>query len=447
MNNNYLFFLNKKIKMKKNLFRFSSKNIQSSLNIINIKELRQKFRNHSLLNYKNNNNQKSSLVLNNVYNSFLSLDLKTKKKKNTKIIFKKSLKHMINSNYNQPINLYNNILNDSKKNNIINQINILKDLIKTSFNDSNEKSNNKYKKIESCNNFLSDLCNIRYKNNQNKNKTIIKIQRKNTLDLSSDDFSQIKNNDILNSDISDSLDIYDHFLISDEIYNGFYTKTNNENNITFDEEKIIPELINKNSKNIKINNKINEEKKNNNSSRILENTFSNENKLNNNEKENNLKEFNNDLNDENNKNKNNNKLNKKELNLDMRKENKNKNKLLLNLDNKEREIILKKNNFTYYSKNKENKDNIYNNKTLKKYYYNNDNLLKENNINDNNNNLSKSIFINKNNTYYNNSNKKTRNQKNIKLINNIYNNNINNYFIYKSINQFDKLKEMKNYYF
>ena len=242
--------------MKKNIFRYPIKNINSSSNIsnANIGSLYQKLKNNkSIQNTHNNNNFLTLYPL----SSFLSMDFKNSKKYTTYLSFPKNLKNSHNYNSYKTISTYDNLITDSKHNYILNKVKMLKKLVSTPLISTKHKSNiNSYSKSK--NNFvsqglLSSLSNIpdrKYKN-QRTNKMI--DLKKNTFELNSNDFSKIsKNENFFSSEISDSLDTCGNCLLYDEICEG-QPKNSIKNNIPLNSEEnlTIPDLINENNFNEK----------------------------------------------------------------------------------------------------------------------------------------------------------------------------------------------------
>ena len=265
--------------MKINLFKHTLKKINSPSKLLNTKDSYKRFK----TNNKINNNCQISSIFNNPLSSFLSLDLKIKKKCNSTFILQKYLKRSSNSmnHIKKPINIYNNVASNSKlnNNNILNKVNMLKDLLKNSL------KVNKPKKISPNYNISKNLLNKHTEENKNKNKrknmfissSAFNIRNKNNTknlfnkiceknqnnfwDVNPNDFSKISNDgnedgNFINSEISDSLDTCGNAKLYDEI-NGFhhnspknYFPGNPKENIE------IPDLIKKedNCKNDKKNN-------------------------------------------------------------------------------------------------------------------------------------------------------------------------------------------------
>ena len=270
--------LRKILKMKKNLFRHTLKKINSPSQMITIKDTYKRFK----TNNKINNNCQISSIFNNPLSSFLSLDLKIKKKCNTTFILQKYLKYSSNSmiHIKKPINIHNNFESNLKpNNNILNKVNMLKDILTNSLKvnkpkkispniniqkivlNKNTGENNNKKKNK--NMFISSSAfNIRNKNN-NKNiyNKICEKKQNNYLDVNLNDFSKIskdgnEDGNFINSEISDSLDTWGNAKLYDEIYGFQVNSTKNYFQDNSNENVEVPNLINKEDrcKNDKMNN-------------------------------------------------------------------------------------------------------------------------------------------------------------------------------------------------
>jgi hypothetical protein len=257
--------------MKKNLFLHTLKKINSPSKLINIKDTYKRFKS----NNKINNNCQISSIYNNPLSSFLSLDLKIKKKCNSTFILQKYLKHSSSSmnHIKKPITIHNNFTSNSKlnNNNILNKVNILKDILTNSLkvnkpkrispnyniqrsllNKYSEGNNNKNKNK---NMFISSSAfNIRNKNNsKNIFNKICEKRQNNFWDVNPNDFSKISNDGneegyFINSEISDSLDTNGNAKLYDEIY-GFHDNSNKNYYPVNPKENIeIPDLIKKEEK-------------------------------------------------------------------------------------------------------------------------------------------------------------------------------------------------------
>ena len=254
--------------MKKSLFIHTLKKINSPSKLINIKDNYKRYK----TNNKINNNCQISSIFNNPLSSFLSLDLKIKKKCNSTFILQKYLKHSSNSmnHIKKPINIHNNFASNSKlnNNNILNKVNILKDILtnslkvnkpnkispnynmqKNALNKHNEENNNKNKNK---NLFISSSAfNIRNKNNsKNLYNKIYEKKQNNFWDVNPNDFSKISNEgdedgNFINSEISDSLDTCGNVKLYDEIYGFHVNSTKNSFSVNLNENAEIPNLINK----------------------------------------------------------------------------------------------------------------------------------------------------------------------------------------------------------
>jgi len=239
--------------MKKNIFRYPLKNINSSSNIsnVNVRGLYQKLKNKkSIQNTHNNNNFLTLYPL----STFLSMDFKNNKKYTSYLPFQKSLKNTYKFNSFKTISTYDNLLTDSKHNYILNKVKMLKKLVSTPFISSKNKSNI-HSYFKSKNNFasqglLSSIPDKKYKNQ--RNNKVIDLKR-NAFDLNSNDFSKIsKNENFFSSEISDSLDTSGNCLLYDEICSG-QLKNLTKNNIPLNSEEnlTIPNLITENNINEK----------------------------------------------------------------------------------------------------------------------------------------------------------------------------------------------------
>ena len=239
--------------MKKNIFRYPLKNINSSSNIsnVNVRGLYQKLKNKiSIQNTHNNNNFLTLYPL----STFLSMDFKNNKKYTSYLPFQKSLKNTYKFNSFKTISTYDNLLTDSKHNYILNKVKMLKKLVSTPFISSKNKSNI-HSYFKSKNNFasqglLSSIPDKKYKNQ--RNNKVIDLKR-NAFDLNSNDFSKIsKNENFFSSEISDSLDTSGNCLLYDEICSG-QPKNLTKNNIPLNSEEnlTIPNLITENNINEK----------------------------------------------------------------------------------------------------------------------------------------------------------------------------------------------------
>ena len=260
--------LRKILKMKNNLFIHTLKKINSPSKLISIKDNYKRYK----TNNKINNNCQISSIFNNPLSSFLSLDLKIKKKCNSTFILQKYLKHSSNSmnHIKKPINIHNNFASNSKlnNNNILNKVNILKDILtnslkvnkpnkispnynmqKNALNKHTEENNNKNKNK---NLFISSSAfNIRNKNNsKNLYNKIYEEKQNNFWDVNPNDFSKISNEgdedgNFINSEISDSLDTCGNAKLYDEIYGFHVNSTKNSFSVNLNENPEIPNLINK----------------------------------------------------------------------------------------------------------------------------------------------------------------------------------------------------------
>lgn len=268
--------------MKKNIFRYPIKNINSSSNItkVNVRSLYQKLKNNkNIQNTYNNNNFLTLYPL----SSFLSMDFKNKKKYTSYLPFPKNIKYSYNYNSYKTISTYDNLITDSKHNYILNKVKMLKKLVSSPLISSKYKSNlNSYSKSK--NNFvsqglLSSLSSIPDKKYKNQRNNKIIDLKKNTFELNSNDFSKIsKNENFFSSEISDSLDTCGNCLLYDEICAG-QPKNSIKNSVPLNSEEnlTIPNLINENY----INDKKEVEDKDNSKSKdkdINKNEIKNENK-------------------------------------------------------------------------------------------------------------------------------------------------------------------------
>ena len=339
--------LRKILKMKNNLFMHTLKKINSPSKLINIKDNYKRYK----TNKKINNNCQISSIFNNPLSSFLSLDLKIKKKCKSTFLLQKYLKHSSNSmnHIKKPINMYNNFVSNSKlkNNNILNKVNILKDILTNSLkenkpkkishnynisrkllNKHTEENNNKNKNK---NMFISSSAfNIRNKNNsKNLYNKIYEKKQNNFWDVNPNDFSKISNEgdedgNFINSEISDSLDTCGNAKLYDEIYGFHANSTKNSFSVNPNENAEIPNLINKEEigKNEKKNNlvipKVNKD--------ILNHQKNNDSLV---KKDNKIKNFN-FLNHIGNKERQNNNVNEKEAIIDTN----NSLSILLSIDNK-----------------------------------------------------------------------------------------------------------------
>ena len=305
--------------MKKNIFRYPIKNINSSSNIsnVNIRSLYQKLKNNK--NIQNTNNNHNFLTLYPL-SSLLSMDFKNNKKYTSYLSFPKNIKYSSNFNSYKTISTYDNLINDSKHNYILNKVKMLKKLVSSPLISSKYKSNiNSYSKSKNnlvSQGLLSSLSSFPDKKNKNQRNNKIIDLKKNTFDLNSNDFSKIsKNENFFSSEISDSLDTCGNCLLYDEICAG-QPKNSIKNSIplNLEENLTIPNLINENNINekkededkdinkneIKNEHKDNSNNNNNNNGLLKENCeqYLNKNNNNNNDK---FKDFDDILNEEKNK--------------------------------------------------------------------------------------------------------------------------------------------------
>ena len=305
--------------MKKNIFRYPIKNINSSSNIsnVNIRSLYQKLKNNKNIQNTNNNNNFLTLY---PLSSFLSMDFKNNKKYTSYLSFPKNIKYSSNFNSYKTISTYDNLINDSKHNYILNKVKMLKKLVSSPLISSKYKSNiNSYSKSKNnlvSQGLLSSLSSFPDKKNKNQRNNKIIDLKKNTFDLNSNDFSKIsKNENFFSSEISDSLDTCGNCLLYDEICAG-QPKNSIKNSIplNLEENLTIPNLINENNINekkededkdinkneIKNEHKDNSNNNNNNNGLLKENCeqYLNKNNNNNNDK---FKDFDDILNEEKNK--------------------------------------------------------------------------------------------------------------------------------------------------
>ena len=305
--------------MKKNIFRYPIKNINSSSNIsnVNIRSLYQKLKNNKNIQNTNNNNNFLTLY---PLSSFLSMDFKNNKKYTSYLSFPKNIKYSSNFNSYKTISTYDNLINDSKHNYILNKVKMLKKLVSSPLISSKYKSNiNSYSKSKNnlvSQGLLSSLSSFPDKKNKNQRNNKIIDLKKNTFDLNSNDFSKIsKNENFFSSEISDSLDTCGNCLLYDEICAG-QPKNSIKNSIplNLEENLTIPNLINENNINekkededkdinkneIKNEYKDNSNNNNNNNGLLKENCeqYLNKNNNNNNDK---FKDFDDILNEEKNK--------------------------------------------------------------------------------------------------------------------------------------------------
>ena len=272
--------LRKILKMKKNLFRHTLKKINSPSMLSNIKDTYKRFK----TNTKINNNCQISSIFNNPLSSFLSLDLKIKKKYNSTFILQKYLKNSSNStnHIKKPMHLHNNFASNSKSNNnILNKVNMLKDILTNSLKANKPKKispnfniqkmrinryteeNKKTNKNKGKNLFISSSAfNIRNKNNsKNIYNKLCEKKQNNFWDLNPNEFSKISNEggedgNFINSEISDSLDTCGNAKLYDELYGFHINSTKNFFQLNPNENVEIPNLIKKdeNCKNDKKNN-------------------------------------------------------------------------------------------------------------------------------------------------------------------------------------------------
>lgn len=242
--------------MKKNIFRYPIKNINSSSNIsnVNIRSLYQKLKNNKNIQNTNNNNNFLTLY---PLSSFLSMDFKNNKKYTSYLSFPKNIKYSSNFNSYKTISTYDNLINDSKHNYILNKVKMLKKLVSSPLISSKYKSNiNSYSKSKNnlvSQGLLSSLSSFPDKKNKNQRNNKIIDLKKNTFDLNSNDFSKIsKNENFFSSEISDSLDTCGNCLLYDEICAG-QPKNSIKNSIplNLEENLTIPNLINENNINEK----------------------------------------------------------------------------------------------------------------------------------------------------------------------------------------------------
>ena len=305
--------------MKKNIFRYPIKNINSSSNIsnVNLRSLYQKLKNNKNIQNTNNNNNFLTLY---PLSSFLSMDFKNNKKYTSYLSFPKNIKYSSNFNSYKTISTYDNLINDSKHNYILNKVKMLKKLVSSPLISSKYKSNiNSYSKSKNnlvSQGLLSSLSSFPDKKNKNQRNNKIIDLKKNTFDLNSNDFSKIsKNENFFSSEISDSLDTCGNCLLYDEICAG-QSKNSIKNSIplNLEENLTIPNLINENNINekkevedkdinkneIKNEYKDNSKNNNNNNGLLKENCeqYLNKNNNNNNDK---FKDFDDILNEEKNK--------------------------------------------------------------------------------------------------------------------------------------------------